>query len=131
MKKTNKLPKALKNVNKSKWLESAKWDIENEEWLDLSFEIALRVYSCLSELGKTQRWLADELDCSPQYVGKILKGKENLTLQTIIKLEKALNIHLITLASSTQLIRLELDIKPNVPNIGNITMRSDTQPIAA
>ena len=36
----------------------------------------------------------------PQYVSKLLKGQENLTLKTIAKLEKALNISLIHIGES-------------------------------
>ena len=32
---------------------------------------------------------------SPQYVGKLLKGKDNLTLETIAKMEKALGCTLV------------------------------------
>ncbi|WP_409014460.1 MULTISPECIES: hypothetical protein [Dyadobacter] len=35
------------------------------------------------------------MGCSPQYIGKTLKGSENLTLQTICKMEKVLQIKLI------------------------------------
>ena len=37
---------------------------------------------------------ASELGCTQQYVSLILKGKENLTLETIAKLESALQIDL-------------------------------------
>jgi hypothetical protein len=35
------------------------------------------------------------MGCSPQYVNKLLKGSENLTLETICKMEKVLQIKLI------------------------------------
>jgi transcriptional regulator with XRE-family HTH domain len=35
------------------------------------------------------------LGVSPQYVSKILKGSENMTLETIAKLEDALGVNLI------------------------------------
>lgn len=124
MKEEKQLPKALQNAKPSKWLEEAKWRIENEDWLDLSFEIALRVYTKLKEEGKTQAWLAEQMGCSAQYVGRLLKGQENLTLQTITKLESVMGINLIALASPTQMISWELDVKPNVPTIGELTRDS-------
>lgn len=95
MKTPKKLPTALQNAKKSQWIEEAKWRAENEEWLSLSFKIASRTYAKLKREGKTKQWLAEQMSCSPQYVGKILKGKENLTLQTITKLEKIMGLSLI------------------------------------
>ncbi|PLX14061.1 MAG: hypothetical protein C0594_00540 [Marinilabiliales bacterium] len=43
----------------------------------------------------TQRRLAEEMGVSPQYINKVVKGKENLTLETISKIESVLGITLI------------------------------------
>ena len=48
---------------------------------------------------------------SPQYVNKIVKGKENLTLDTISKLEQALGIKLIFSEKNIQIIKKEYNIK--------------------
>ena len=32
------------------------------------------------------------MGCTPQYVSRLLKGEENLSLETISKLENALNV---------------------------------------
>lgn len=45
----------------------------------------------------TQQNMADRLHCTQQYVSKILKGTENLTLEVITNIEQALNIQLINL----------------------------------
>lgn len=113
MKKPTELPKALQNAKKSNWLESVKYQLDNEDWLDISFEIALRVYSKIKAEGKNKVWLAEQLDCSPQYVGKVLKGKENLTLQTITKLENILGIKLIQCPS----ISAEIDFQKPAENL--------------
>ena len=42
--------------------------------------------------GITQKQLAERMDCSQQYVSKILKGCENLSLETMAKIECALGI---------------------------------------
>ena len=43
----------------------------------------------------TQRKLAEKMGVSPQYINKVVKGKENLTLETIAKIEDVLGITLI------------------------------------
>lgn len=82
-------------VKDSKWLEEATWRAENEAWLDISFAIAIVVGKYLKERNLSQKYLAAQLGYSPQYVSKILKGSENLTLETITKLEKVMGIKLI------------------------------------
>lgn len=44
------------------------------------------------------------MDVTPQYVNKIVKGKENLSLETIWKIEEALGINLISVNSNVQYI---------------------------
>ncbi|MFM9949429.1 MAG: multiprotein-bridging factor 1 family protein [Saprospiraceae bacterium] len=83
------------SIKDSKWLEQAKWRAENEAWLDISFSIALAIGRWLRANGMSQKELAERLGYSPQYVSKILKGSENLTLETISKIEKVLDIKLI------------------------------------
>lgn len=46
----------------------------------------------LEEQNLTQRQLAERMGCSAQYVSRLLKGEENLSLETIAKLEHALNV---------------------------------------
>ena len=36
--------------------------------------------------------LAERMGCSPQYISRLLKGEENFSLETICKLENALNV---------------------------------------
>lgn len=42
-----------------------------------------------------QKELAEKMNCSLEFIETILKGSENLTLETICKLEKVLGISLI------------------------------------
>ena len=65
------------------------------EWLDKSFKIAVCILSRLKELNWTQAHLAQELGVSPQQVSKLVKGTENLTLETMAGLERVLGITLI------------------------------------
>lgn len=77
------------------WVERARFYRENRAWLDRSAQIAMMVYSTLRAKKMTQKALAKLIDVSPQYVSKLLKGSENLSLQTISKLEAVLDITLI------------------------------------
>ena len=49
----------------------------------------------MKQEGLTQKALAERMDCTQQYVSKILKGKENMSLDTLSKLEDAFGINLI------------------------------------
>lgn len=87
---------SLKSATPSKWNDIASFLVENEAWLDYSQKIATIVLEELnSRSDLTQKSLADKMQVPPQYVCKLLKGQENLTLKTISKLEKALKISLI------------------------------------
>jgi ribosome-binding protein aMBF1 (putative translation factor) len=50
---------------------------------------------CLKAQHLSQKNLAERVNVSPQQINKIVKGKENLTLETISKLELALGIRII------------------------------------
>lgn len=49
----------------------------------------------MDELHLTQAALAEKMNCSQQYVSRILKGNENLSLESIYKIESALEIDLV------------------------------------
>ena len=50
----------------------------------------------MEQTGMTQRQLAEKMGCSQQYVSKILKGKENLSLETLFKIENTLGIRILS-----------------------------------
>lgn len=92
---------ALKSATPSKWKEIAGFIVENETWLGYSQKIATIALDELnSRKGLTKKSLAERMNVTPQYVNKLLKGQENLTLKTIAELEKALNISLIHIGES-------------------------------
>ena len=93
------------------WLEDAKWRQANADWLDLSAAIAIKILRYLREHKITQKELAERLGFSPQYVSKIVKGSENLTLETICKIQKALGITLIEVPDFVH----EEELEPEVP----------------
>jgi transcriptional regulator with XRE-family HTH domain len=83
-------------LDNAKWIEKAKWRKKNRKWLRYSNKIALRILAAIEEKpGMNQAKLADMLFVSPQQISKIVKGKENLTLDTIGKLSDALGFDLI------------------------------------
>lgn len=99
MEKSENLKNFLKLVSdeKSDLLEKLRWRIANQEWLKKSGAIALRVLTTLKEKNMSQKTLAEIMNVSPQQINKIVKGSENLTLETITKLEQALDIQLINI----------------------------------
>lgn len=81
----------------SHWREEAEFRIANKSWLRYSQRIAMLLLDRMDELKMTQQKLAEALGCSQQYISKILKGKENLSLETISKLETAMDIKILQL----------------------------------
>ena len=71
----------------SKWREEAEWRRKNKAWLRHSQHIAIAVLSYMKSENLTQTAMAERLNCTQQYVSKILHGNENLSLETITKLE--------------------------------------------
>lgn len=88
----------LVSKDKNNTLERNKERIEKRVMLRESQDIAIKVLTKLDELAWSQKDLAKKMDVSPQQVNKIVKGKENLTLFTITKLQEILDIDI--LASS-------------------------------
>lgn len=105
----------LVSKEKSGWLDKARWRKENEAWLDISFKIAVKILSALKAnktanvYPKTQKELAVAMDCSPQYVSKLLKGTENLQLETITKIELILDINLIQVPEFEVIIQIQVE----------------------
>ena len=83
----------------SKWKEAALQRSFDAGWRRLSFLIALRILRSIRDQklvnGMTQKKLAERIGVSPQYINKVVKGRENLTLETIVKIQKALGVSLI------------------------------------
>ena len=71
--------------------------VENkgEKWMCHSRAIAVTISNRMEELGMTQWSLAEKMNCTQQYVSKVLKGRENLSLETLCKIENALGIRIL------------------------------------
>ena len=78
--------------------EKARFRKENRDWLRMSQEIALCLHYYLRNAGLTQKELADKMGVSAVYVGKLLKGGENLTLETICKIQNVICENIVTVA---------------------------------
>lgn len=74
------------------YLEKLNQRTQDDEWLEESFKVALIVLRVLRAKNWTQKLLADKMGVSAQQVNKIVKGQENLSIQTIKKLERALGV---------------------------------------
>ena len=79
----------------SKWREAAEWRRKNEKWLKYARVITMKTMQAMDKQSVTQSLLAERMGCSQQYVSNLLKGSSNMTLETIARIETALNIDLI------------------------------------
>lgn len=79
----------------SKWREAAEWRRKNEKWLKYARVITMKTMQAMDKQSVTQSILAKRMGCSQQYVSNLLKGSSNMTLETIARIETALDIDLI------------------------------------
>ena len=91
-------PRALsKSKGSLDWKDRADYQIRNRAWLKKSVDIALRILDALDNRRMTQAELANRLNVSRQHISKIVKGQENLTLETIARIEEVLGVALIAI----------------------------------
>ena len=79
----------------SRWREKAEWRKENKSWLRYSQLIAIRMLEQMDAENLTQKDLARRMGCDQTLVAKILKGQENLSIETICRIEDALSLELL------------------------------------
>lgn len=79
----------------TKWRERAEWRVANKSWLRYSQRIAMMMLDKMEELGLTQKSVAERMGCSQQYISRVLKGTENLSIETIAKIEDALELEIL------------------------------------
>ncbi len=111
--------KKIASEEKTGWLKQAEYRQENKAWRRRSFQIAVRILREIRKqketIGLTQKKLALEMGVSPQYINKIVKGQENLTLETISKIEDVLGIRLIEVPEMEAVISVKAsDEKENL-----------------
>jgi transcriptional regulator with XRE-family HTH domain len=83
---------ALVSFEETGTLERNSERIRNRAMLRESQGIALKVLMKLDDLAWSQKDLAIALGVTPQQITKIVSGKENLTIETQIKLQNILDI---------------------------------------
>jgi DNA-binding XRE family transcriptional regulator len=96
----NNLENFLKLVSDkpSDLISKLEWRQANQFWLDRSAAVAVKILSKLrfnrnaNIKPGTQKELADLMNVSPQHINKIVRGEENLTIETITKIELTLKI---------------------------------------
>ena len=79
----------------SKWRENAEKRVANRDWLRYSQHIAIMMLDKMDELGLTQKSVAERMGCSQQYISRVLKGTENLSIETISKIEASLGLEIL------------------------------------
>jgi transcriptional regulator with XRE-family HTH domain len=107
MKTNTEILKSLVSDHKSNWEEKFEFIRENKAWLDKSARIALKILRHLRENNISQKELAEKVNVSPQFINRIVKGSENLTLQTISNIEQALGISLVDVRDNLQIVDYE------------------------
>ena len=91
---------AIARLSRYQTNEPSKWREKEEErrhakeegWLRYSRRIAIKIAMAMKQQNITRQDLAERMGCSPQYLSRLLKGEENFSLETICKLENALNV---------------------------------------
>ena len=95
MKRTIGILKANSYGEPGAWKLKAQKELETWDWKQYSYMIAIKSRRQMARNGITQKQLAERMGCTQQYVSLLLKGNLNLTLETIARLEKALQFTLL------------------------------------
>ncbi|RTY76046.1 XRE family transcriptional regulator [Flavobacterium sp. LS1R10] len=80
----------------------------NKKRLDQSAKVAVNVLEALKDKGWSQKDLAEKMNVSAQHVNKIVKGQENMTFETVDKLETALGIVLMEIIDYKPVNEIEI-----------------------
>ncbi|CAN5156392.1 hypothetical protein BH23BAC2_BH23BAC2_21890 [soil metagenome] len=107
MNKNEKAIEKLKSMVKpdpGTWKKEAQWRHENKTWIRKSQKVAFKILGALRDQKKTQKELAAMMNVSPQQVNKWVKGKENFTLETLSRIEEALQITLLAIDTQEESI---------------------------
>lgn len=96
MTRNSHIQNILKNSKKdTEWKKEAEERLQTRNESKKSGLIATQLAIYMAENGISQTDLGKMTGVSPQQISKVLKGRENLTLTTIEKIENALEIQLI------------------------------------
>lgn len=91
----------VQEKNNLTWKDQSDYFEKNNYWLAKSRKLALKILTHLKKEKISQKDLADRLGVKPQQINRIVKGgANNMTFQTICKLENELGIELIVIPSA-------------------------------
>ena len=80
------------------WISKSKSEIKNEEELPACRKIILKIVRYMKDNKMNQKDLAKKLNVSPQYINKLLHGKDiDLKITTVLRYGRILGIKLILL----------------------------------
>lgn len=80
------------SLTPSRWREDAEWRRANRSWLRRSQVVAMKMLDKMQEENWTQKKVAEMLGCTQQYVSRIVKGSENLSLEMLSRIEDKLGL---------------------------------------
>lgn len=112
---------SLVSEEDTKTIENVSARIKNRAMLRESQKIALKVMGKLDALGWTQKDLADKMEVSPQQISKIVSGKENLTIDTQVKLQNVLDIPLLASYYEQKITNIHQQILIQEKKVDSIT----------
>ena len=92
----------LVSAKDDQWIAGFEADIANEEAFDANMRIVLKIIDFMKREGLKQKELAARLEVSPQYINKLLRGKENIKVETAILYGRKLGIELIAIPSENE-----------------------------
>ena len=95
MKRTSDVLKEHPYGEPGGWKRQAQAEMEDWSWKQYSYMIAIKARSQMARRQMTQKQLAEAMGCSQQYVSLLLRGSMNMTLETIARLENALQFKLL------------------------------------
>ncbi len=82
---------------------SSKWEVLGEELKQIieykvesiSFDISIQIFNRMKELELTKKEFAEKLGVSKAYITQLLRGKNNITLETLVKASDALGLSVV------------------------------------
>ncbi|MDA3613915.1 helix-turn-helix domain-containing protein [Polluticaenibacter yanchengensis] len=99
---------ALVSKEETKTVESANVRLAKKNYTRLSHKIAIAILTQLDVLGWKQITLATKMNVSSQQVNKWVKGNENYTLETLVKLGEIPGISLIEVPAEKSVIQVQV-----------------------
>lgn len=84
----------------SAWIDEYNFRKENAHWLQYTNRIAAKICIALRKNKMTKQQLANKLCIELDTMNRIVKGRENMTVQTICEIEQILGVKLINVATN-------------------------------